>query len=84
VPIFPSLTYQLFFDSQTDKAAAELDKDIRRTTRATLRTAKSHPPASFLKEEHSFLAAWDEVEEVSYHFGYSGQLKVSPDSYIWN
>ncbi|KIM42734.1 hypothetical protein M413DRAFT_444402 [Hebeloma cylindrosporum] len=64
LPIFPSLTYQLFFDLQTEKAVAELDKDIRRTTRATLRTAKNHPPTAFLKDENSFLAAWDHVEEI--------------------
>lgn len=62
--MFPALTYQLFFDSQTDAAVAELDQDIRRTVRATLRTVASPPPDTFLTSNVSFLSAWDSVEEV--------------------
>ncbi|KAF8164754.1 Alpha/Beta hydrolase protein [Crassisporium funariophilum] len=62
--VFPALTYQLFFDTLTDAAVAELDRDIRRTVRATLRTVDSPPPESFLKDKESFLAAWDEFEEI--------------------
>ncbi|KAF8960273.1 Alpha/Beta hydrolase protein [Flammula alnicola] len=64
LPLFPALTYQLFFDRQMDAAIAELDKDIRRTVRATLRTVASAPPSHFLKNKDSFLAAWDEVEQI--------------------
>ena len=64
LPLFPTLTYQLFFDRKTDEAIAELDKDVRRSLRATLRTADSPPPESFLQSGDSFLAAWDSVKEV--------------------
>lgn len=60
----PSLAYQVFFDSQAEAAVAELDKDVRRTVRATLRTIASPPPDDFLKNEKSLLAAWDGVDEV--------------------
>lgn len=63
--MFPRLTYQLFFDSQPEAAAAELDKDIRRAVRGTLRTAASPPPSDFLRSNETFMGAWDHVEEVS-------------------
>ncbi|KAF8806818.1 alpha/beta-hydrolase [Phlegmacium glaucopus] len=63
-PIFPTLSYQIFFDSETDAAVAELDQDIRRTIRATLRTVASPPPDTFLKSNVSFLSAWDGVEKI--------------------
>jgi hypothetical protein len=59
------LTYQIFFDSQTDVAIVELDQDIRRSVRAALRTVASPPPDTFLKSNDSFLSAWDSVEQVS-------------------
>lgn len=59
------MTYQVFFDSQTDIAIAELDRDIRRSVRATLRTVASPPPDAFLKSNESFLSAWDGVKQVS-------------------
>ncbi|KAF9475268.1 alpha/beta-hydrolase [Pholiota conissans] len=62
--IVPSLTYQLFFDYKTDEAVAELDRDIRRTVRATLRTVASAPPASFLQSRGSFLGAWKDIKEI--------------------
>ncbi|KAF5322653.1 hypothetical protein D9619_001283 [Psilocybe cf. subviscida] len=64
LPLFPALTYQLFFDRKTKEAVRELDTDIRRTTRATLRTVASPPPSHFLKNADSFLAAWDDVKEI--------------------
>ena len=64
-PLFPTLTYQIFFDSQTDVAVVELDQNIRRSVRATLRTVTSPPPDAFLKSNKSFLSAWDGVEQVS-------------------
>ncbi|KAF9558413.1 alpha/beta-hydrolase [Agrocybe pediades] len=65
VPMLPTLTYQLFFDSQPKAAAMELDRDVRRTIRATLRTVASPPPDDFLKDKESFLSAWDGVEEIA-------------------
>lgn len=62
--LFPTLTYQVFFDLQTDMAVAELDQDIRRTVRATLRTVASPPPDTFLKSNDSFLSAWGGVENI--------------------
>jgi len=64
VPMLPKLAYQLFFNSQPEAATQELDKDIRRTVRATLRTVDSPPPSNFLKSDKSFLEAWDEVKEI--------------------
>src|ERR1700678_3896947 len=63
--LLPTLTYQVFFDSQTDGAVAELEQDIRRTIRATFRTFASPPPESNV----SFLSTWDDVEKVPI-FGY--------------
>lgn len=65
ITVLPKLTYQIFFDTQTASAVEELDRDIRRTVRATLRTKDSPPPDAFLQSPESFLAAWDHVEEVS-------------------
>lgn len=45
-------------------AVAELDQDIRRTVRATLRTVASPPPDAFLKSNKSYLSAWDGVKQV--------------------
>ncbi|KDR74298.1 hypothetical protein GALMADRAFT_250096 [Galerina marginata CBS 339.88] len=64
VKLLPTLAYQVFFDSQPDAAASELNEDIRRSLRATLRTVASPPPDSFLKNPESFLAAWDGVDEI--------------------
>ncbi|KAJ7476956.1 alpha/beta-hydrolase [Mycena galericulata] len=60
----PTLSYQLFFNQYTDAAVAELDKDVRRTVRATLRTVASPPPDSFLRSRTSFLDAWADVAEI--------------------
>ncbi|KAJ4467868.1 Alpha/Beta hydrolase protein [Lentinula aciculospora] len=60
----PKLTYQLFFDRKTAEAAEELNKDMRRTVRATLRTKDSPPPEDYLTSPHSFLDAWGHVEEI--------------------
>jgi len=63
-PVIPKLTYQLFFDGKTAEAVDELNRDIRRTVRATLRTKASPPPEEFLTSPHSFLDAWGHVEEI--------------------
>lgn len=61
----PKLSYSMFFEKMTDKAADELGRDVRRTLRATLRTVDSPPPDAFLRQKDSFLRGWDSVEEVS-------------------
>ncbi|KAH9483194.1 Epoxide hydrolase A [Psilocybe cubensis] len=63
-PHFPTLTYQLFFDHQPQAAVDELERDIRRTIRGTLRTFASPPPIQFLKSNKSFLDAWSDIEEI--------------------
>jgi soluble epoxide hydrolase/lipid-phosphate phosphatase len=60
----PKLNYQLFFDKKMSEAVIELDKNIRRTVRATLRTVASPPPDGFLTSQTSFLDAWKDVAEV--------------------
>ncbi|KAF7331051.1 Bifunctional epoxide hydrolase 2 [Mycena venus] len=64
VVALPKLSYQLFFNKNTLEAVAELEKDVRRTIRATLRTVASPPPDEFLKSQLSFLAGWDGVSEI--------------------
>ncbi|KIK60086.1 hypothetical protein GYMLUDRAFT_261656 [Collybiopsis luxurians FD-317 M1] len=64
IPAFPKLAYQLFFDEKTTEAVEELDRDVRRTVRATLRTKASPPPDEYLTSPHSFLDAWGHVEEI--------------------
>lgn len=65
VHALPRLAYQLFFDRDHAAATAQLDQDIRRTIRATHRTADSPPPDAFLTHHDSFLEGWKDVEEVS-------------------
>lgn len=60
----PRLAYQLFFDKQTSAATDELDRDVRRTLRGTLRDVASPPPESFLMSPDTFIGAWDGVDEV--------------------
>lgn len=61
---FPALAYQLFFEDHTAAAVVELGKNITRTTRATLRTVDSPPPAAFLKSKDSYLSGWDDVDII--------------------
>jgi soluble epoxide hydrolase/lipid-phosphate phosphatase len=65
VQAFPHLAYQVYFADQTSAAAAELNADIRRTLRATLRTVASPPPADFLLSNSSYLVGWKNVSTVS-------------------
>ncbi|KAJ7911118.1 Alpha/Beta hydrolase protein [Mycena leptocephala] len=60
----PKLSYQLFFNKNTPEAVAELDNDVRRTIRATLRTVASPPPDEFLKSRSTFVGGWDNVAEI--------------------
>jgi hypothetical protein len=66
VKAHPRLAYQLFFDKQTSAATDELDRDVRRTLRGTLRDVASPPPESFLMSPDTFIGAWDGVDEVRF------------------
>ncbi|KAF8838646.1 alpha/beta-hydrolase [Paxillus ammoniavirescens] len=54
----PTLSYQTFFEKNTSEAVVELNNDIRRTLRGTLRSVDSPPPAEFLKSTETFMGAW--------------------------
>ncbi|KAJ7165588.1 alpha/beta-hydrolase [Mycena crocata] len=64
IAALPKLSYQIFFSQKTADAAAQLDKDVRRSVRGVLRTVASPPPDHFLTSRTSFLGAWDHVEEI--------------------
>ena len=64
VPYFPHLAYQVFLGESPEAASVELDADIRRSLRATLRSTVDPPPKAFLTSTTSFLGAWDGVKEV--------------------
>ncbi|KAI0002915.1 alpha/beta-hydrolase [Russula compacta] len=61
---FPHLAYQVYFADETSTAVTELDTDIRRTLRATLRTVRSPPPSDFLLSNTSYLVAWKNVSVI--------------------
>jgi len=62
----PSLSYQIYFEKDTENAVAELNKDIRRTIRSVYRTIESPPPEEFLKSSKDFLTAYeDEIPHSS-------------------
>ena len=65
VPYFPHLAYQVFLGETPDLASAELDADIRRSLRATLRSTVNPPPKAFLTDTKSYLGAWKDVKEAS-------------------
>lgn len=64
VPAFPSLSYQIFLGETPDLAAAELNADIRRTLRGTLRSISSPTADGFLRDKASFLNAWKAIDEA--------------------
>jgi len=64
VHLLPRLAYQLFFEAQTSLAVEELNKDIRRTLRATLLSADTPPPDAFLTSKESFLHGWEDKAEL--------------------
>jgi len=64
IQLSPRLAYQIFLGETPEAATTELDADIRRSLRATLRTVASPPPASFLTDEDSFLHAWENVTVI--------------------
>ncbi|KAG1865063.1 hypothetical protein C8R48DRAFT_672362 [Suillus tomentosus] len=61
--VMPKLAHQVFFESHTSEAIADLNKDMRRSLRATLRTVNSTPPDSFLTSTTTYLGAYDNVTE---------------------
>lgn len=62
--LIPHFAYQVYFAEQTSTAIAELNTDIRRTLRATLRTVASPPPSGFLTSNSSYLDAWKNVSTI--------------------
>jgi hypothetical protein len=64
VELIPHFGYQEYFADETSTAIAELNTDIRRTLRSTLRTAASPPPSDFLTSTSSYLDAWKNVSTV--------------------
>lgn len=62
--ISAKLAYQIYFDEKTDDAVKELDADIRRSLRSTLRAKSSPPPDAFLKSTESFIGAWSDHDEI--------------------
>lgn len=62
--VMPKLAYQVFFENHTTEAVAELNKDIKRSLRATLRTVNSTPPDSFLTSTSTYLGAYDNMTEI--------------------
>ncbi|KAF9040695.1 Alpha/Beta hydrolase protein [Panaeolus papilionaceus] len=62
--IFPTLRYQLFFDSKTEQAIEELNADVKRSVRATFRSVDSPPPPGFLKSAETFLGAWNKTDVI--------------------
>ncbi|KAN0124484.1 epoxide hydrolase [Russula decolorans] len=64
VELIPHFGYQEYFADETSTAIAELNTDIRRTLRSTLRTAASPPPSDFLTSTSSYLDAWKNVSTI--------------------
>ena len=64
VQFVPKFAYQVYFAEETSTAITELNTDIRRTLRATLRTVASPPPSGFLASNSSYLDAWKNVSTV--------------------
>ena len=62
LPAFPKLSYQIFFSEETPKAIAELNSDVARTLRATIRSARHPPPDAYLRDTTSFMKAYDDIE----------------------
>ncbi|KAI0689653.1 alpha/beta-hydrolase [Cytidiella melzeri] len=64
IKLLPTLSYNLYFSDKTAQATVELNRDVRRTLRATLRTVNTPPPTGFLRSTDSFLRAWDTIEVI--------------------
>ena len=66
VPKHPRLAYNIYFQQNASTAIEELNRDIRRTLRATLRDVATPPPEKFLTSTQSFLYGYEEYKTVSY------------------
>ena len=64
VPLLPKLAYNVFFADNTTAAAAELNEDVGRTIRATLRQKSSPPPEDFLTYKDTYMGPWKKYAEV--------------------
>ncbi|KAG8788321.1 hypothetical protein FRC15_004904 [Serendipita sp. 397] len=64
ISALPKLTYNLYFQRKTDAAIEELNRDIRRSVRAILRSLDSPSPYRFLRSKHNMLKAYDHMDEI--------------------
>lgn len=64
--MLPKLSYNLYFEHKTEDAVKELNTDIRRTLRGTLRSVDSPPPNKFLQQTDSYLHGWASVDTVRF------------------
>jgi soluble epoxide hydrolase/lipid-phosphate phosphatase len=64
LPLMPRLTYQTYFRDHIDKAAQELELDVRRSLRALYLDLNNPPPIEFLTSREAFLDAYSETKEV--------------------
>lgn len=59
----PKLSYQMFFEKRIDEAVLELDHSVRRTLRATYRSASSPPPSTFLTTR-TYLEGYKDIDVI--------------------
>ncbi|KAL1741254.1 Alpha/Beta hydrolase protein [Schizophyllum fasciatum] len=64
VPYLPKLAYNVFFSENTSVAVPELNEDVRRTIRGTLRQKSSPPPDDFLTYKDTFMRPWKGYAEI--------------------
>ncbi|KAG8906419.1 hypothetical protein FRB99_006921 [Tulasnella sp. 403] len=58
----PKLGYQVFFNTQTEKAVEELNQSVRRTLRAVVRAKDNPPPEEFLTSHTTFWSGYESNE----------------------
>ncbi|KAG8792500.1 hypothetical protein FRC17_008590, partial [Serendipita sp. 399] len=64
IAALPKLTYLIYLQKKTDAAIAELNRDIRRSLRAFIRSYHSPSAHRFLRSKHNLLKAYDDVDEI--------------------
>ena len=62
VASLPKLAYNVYFERSTQEAIQEMNANIRRTLRGTLRSVASPPPDLFLQQTDSFLHGWGGID----------------------